>query len=87
MISIIQRYSVGALKLNRLRFEAQREDRGDTGMVTKDFFKQMQKRFGMSVSSADQRDMFAFFQIGLPLTHLGSHFGMRPLDKLVDHLA
>ena len=53
MISIINRYEVGVLKLNRLRFEAQREDRSDTGMVTKDFFKQMQKRFGMSVSSAD----------------------------------
>jgi uncharacterized protein YlxP (DUF503 family) len=66
MISIIKRYEVGVLKLNRLRFEAQREDRSDSGMVTKDFFKQMQKRFGMSVSSADQRDMFAFFQIGLP---------------------
>ena len=66
MISIIKRYEVGVLKLNRLRFEAQREDRSDTGIVTKDFFKQMQKRFGMSVSSADQRDMFAFFQIGLP---------------------
>jgi len=65
MINIIKRYEVGVQKLNRLRFEALREDRADTGLVTKDFFKQMQKRFGMSVSSADQRDMFGFFQIGI----------------------
>jgi hypothetical protein len=67
MISIIKRYEVGVLKLKKLRFEIQREDRSDTGMVTKDFFKQMQKRFGMSVSIADQRDKFAFFQFGLSI--------------------
>ncbi len=61
MISIVKRYEVGIQKLNRLRFESHREDRARTGLVTKDFFKQMTKRFGMSVSSADQRDMFSFF--------------------------
>ena len=61
MISIVKRYEVGIQKLNRLRFESQREDRMRSGLVTKDFFKQMTKRFGMSVSSADQRDMFSFF--------------------------
>ncbi len=39
MISIIKRYEVGIQKLNRLRFESQREDRGRSGLVTKDFFK------------------------------------------------
>jgi hypothetical protein len=53
MLNIVKRYDVAIQKLNRLRFEAQREDKTDTGMVTKDFFKQMTKRFGMSVSSAD----------------------------------
>ena len=66
MISIIKRYEVGIQKLNRLRFEAHREDRSASGLITKDFFKQMQKRFGMSVSSTDQRDMYAFFQMGVP---------------------
>jgi hypothetical protein len=61
MMSIIKRYEVSIQKLNRLRFESHRDDRYMTGLVTKDFFKQMTKRFGMSLSSADQRDMFAYF--------------------------
>lgn len=88
MLSIVRRYDITVQKLNRLRFEAQREDRKGTGVVTAHFFKQMQKRFGFNLTSVDQRDMVAYFTQGLE-TH-GGHlvlFSTVMIDKLVETLA
>jgi len=89
MLSIVRRYDITVQKLNRLRFEAQREDRKGTGVVTAHFFKQMQKRFGFNLTSVDQRDMIAYFTQGLQAQD-GGHlvlFSTGMIDKLVDTLA
>jgi hypothetical protein len=41
MLSIVKRYDITVLKLNRLRFEALREDKHRTGRVPAHFVKSM----------------------------------------------
>lgn len=91
MISIVKRYDITVQKLNRLRFEALREDHKGTGMVPAHFFKSMQKRFGIGLASKDQRDLLSYFTLGLShgssSNHGGVYFSTRQIDKLVDILA
>ena len=52
------------MKLNRLRFEALREDRQGTGLVAVPLFRTLLKRLGVSVSSQDLKDMQTYFASG-----------------------
>lgn len=52
------------MKLNRLRFEALREDRQGTGLVAAPLFRTLLKRLGVSVSSQDLKDMQTYFASG-----------------------
>jgi hypothetical protein len=86
MLSIVKRYEITVLKLNRVRFEALREDKRGTGIVNSNFFKGMLKRFGISLTSVDFRDLLAYLTYGLDIRQ-GVNFSIKMMDKLVDVLS
>jgi hypothetical protein len=62
-IAILRHYEVGVVKLNKLRFELLREDRNATGTVPMNFFKIMQKRFGLNFSTMEHKETYSYFTL------------------------
>lgn len=60
VLNIIKKYELNPQKMNRLRFELQREDKEYTQLIVSNVFKSIYKRLGIKTNMSDEKDIFAY---------------------------